>query len=418
MFMTMTPAYDVAIVGGGLAGLATALALADAGARVAIIERQSKVTRLDTAFDGRTSAISYANFRMFDRLGVGSVMREGAEPIHRILITDGRPASRPGKDGPGAFWLSFLDQELTNRPDAEPLGWMLENRTMRAALIDALEAHDAVTIHDEVSVTRHEVGGAVARLTLSHGEELVASLLVAADGAHSPLADAAGIRRLQWSYGQTALVVTVHHERPHNGIAHEYFLPSGPFAILPMTGQRASIVWTEKDTLAAALGRLDDTAYLAELTRRFGDFLGTLSLAAPRFAYPLGLSLAEELVADRLALVGDAARRIHPIAGQGFNLGLKDAAALADCVRDGLHAGLDAGDGEILARYQRWRRFDSVTMALATDVFTRLFSNDIGPVRLVRGLGMSALRHAAPARNFFTRTAGAETGDLPSLLRA
>jgi 2-octaprenyl-6-methoxyphenol hydroxylase len=411
--------HDAVIVGGGLAGLVTALSLAHYGARVALIDRESRTTRLEERFDGRTSAVAYANFRMMSRLGLGERLAPHAQPIRTIMITDGKVASLPGKGGAGPFWLQFLDTDLKGRPEGEPLGWMLENRHMRLALFEAIARHPgAIDVYDCSQVVSHTRAPSGVEVTLGDGQRLCGDLLIAADGVASGLAKAARIRRLEWSYGQSALVATIAHEKPHDAAAYEHFLPGGPFAILPLTEHRSSIVWTEKDQLARALHALDDHDFLNELNRRLGDFLGPLQLASPRWVYPLHLSMAEDFAAERLVLVGDAARKIHPIAGQGFNLGLKDAAALGQSIGEGLKAGLHAGDHEILARYQRWRRFDSVSLVASTDLFTRLYSNDIAPVRLARGLGMSALRALPVARNLFTRHAGAEIGDLPELLKA
>jgi 2-octaprenyl-6-methoxyphenol hydroxylase len=259
--------------------------------------------------------------------------------------------------------------------------------------------------------------GAVMRATLQSGEIVSAPLLVGADGRRSFVRGWAGIRTIDRAYDATALVCTVAHEKPHGGVAHEYFLPSGPFAILPLTNDRANVVWVERPEATAALLRLTDDAFLAELMRRFGPFLGEVTLEGPRFSYPLALKLAEKMIAPRIALAGDSAHGIHPIAGQGLNQGLKDVAALAECVADAVALGLDAGDATALERYQRWRRFDNVAMAAATDMFDRLFSNDIAPLRFARDVGLSIVNRIGPARRYFMRTAGGASGDLPKLLR-
>jgi 2-octaprenyl-6-methoxyphenol hydroxylase len=241
---------------------------------------------------------------------------------------------------------------------------------------------------------------------------------VGAEGQTSLVREAMGVRVVGWDYPQSGLVATVAMEQPHQGVAHEYFLPSGPFAILPLTENRASLVWTERTAAAKAAMALDAETFEAEMRRRFGDFLGEVRVIGPRFSYPLGLRVADSFVASRAALLGDAARRIHPIAGQGFNLGLKDAAALADVLAEAHGVGLDVGGLDVLERYQRWRRFDSVMLAAATDLFNRLYSNDIPPVRFARDLGMAAVDRLPFARRLFTRDAGADLGELPSLLRA
>jgi 2-octaprenyl-6-methoxyphenol hydroxylase len=226
----------------------------------------------------------------------------------------------------------------------------------------------------------------------------------------------AGVKASAWPYPQTAIVATVGHERPHKGVAHEYFLPSGPFAILPMTQNRCSIVWTERSEAAAAYLKLDDEQFLRALRDRFGEFLGPLHLAGPRFSYPLGLQFSHDFVAPRLALVGDAARSIHPIAGQGYNLAVKDAAALGEILGDAARIGLDIGSLSVLERYQRWRRFDSASLAFGTDAVNRLFSNDHPPVRLLRGAGLAAVNRVGALRRFFMRQAGGDLGRLPALM--
>ncbi|MEJ0058556.1 MAG: FAD-dependent monooxygenase [Terricaulis sp.] len=253
--------------------------------------------------------------------------------------------------------------------------------------------------------------------SLADGRHLRANLLVGADGRRSFTRDWCAIKTTGWNYPVTAIVATVVHEKPHQGVAHEYFLPSGPFAILPLTGDRANIVWAEKHGAADALLKMSKEDFLSELRLRFGDFLGALDLEGPRFGYPLSLQMAERMIDPRIALAGDAAHAIHPIAGQGLNLGLKDVAALAECIVDSISLGLDAGDVSGLERYQRWRRFDNVSMAFATDFFDRLFSNDIAPVRAARSLGLAAVNQFGPARRFFMRYAGGAAGSLPKLLR-
>ncbi|MGE3931288.1 MAG: FAD-dependent monooxygenase, partial [Hyphomonadaceae bacterium] len=253
--------------------------------------------------------------------------------------------------------------------------------------------------------------------TLADGKRLRASLLIGADGRKSFVRPWAGIRTIGWDYPVTAIVATIQHEHPHAGVAHEYFLPNGPFAILPLKGERANIVWAEPRAAADALLKMPEADFLTELAQRFGDFLGELQLEGPRFGYPLSLQLAERMIGPRVALAGDAAHGIHPLAGQGLNLGLKDVAALAECIADGVALGLDPGDVSILERYQRWRRFDNVTMALGMEFFDKMFSNDIAPLRLARRAGLAAVNAVGPARRFFMKYAGGAAGDLPKLLR-
>jgi 2-octaprenyl-6-methoxyphenol hydroxylase len=266
-------------------------------------------------------------------------------------------------------------------------------------------------------VERVAFEAAAARVALADGRILSAPLVVGAEGRGSVVRREAGIGVMGWDYPQKGVVATVALERPHAGVAYEHFLPSGPFAILPLTGQRASLVWTERNAAADALRAASPEAFGSLLQRRFGDFVGRVSALGPTFVYPLALQLAEQLTAERCALVGDAAHGIHPIAGQGLNLGLKDAAALAEIVVDAIRRGEDPGAASVLARYAAWRRFDNAALAAATDVFNRLFSNDHAAIRAVRGAGVALVNRIGPARRFFMREAGGAVGDLPRLLK-
>jgi 2-octaprenyl-6-methoxyphenol hydroxylase len=294
---------------------------------------------------------------------------------------------------------------------------MLEARHVRLALDRAVKARSSITMVQPMSVTAIARDAASVRVTLADGRVLRAPLLVGTDGRRSFLRGAVGIRTIGWDYPATAIVATIRHEKPHDGVAHEFFLPNGPFAILPLKGNRANIVWAEPRAAAEALLKMSEPDFLAELRRRFGDFLGELQLEGPRFGYPLSLQLAERMIDARVALAGDSAHGIHPLAGQGLNLGLKDCAALAECIADGVSLGLDPGDVSILERYQRWRRFDNVTMALGMEFFDKFFSNDFGPLRAARRMGLAAVNAVGPARRFFMRYAGGGAGDLPKLLR-
>ena len=264
---------------------------------------------------------------------------------------------------------------------------------------------------------RSPLHAAATVVALSDGRRLSARLVAAADGAASPLRQAAGIRTIEWRYPQTAIVTTVRHQRPHAGIAVEHFLPAGPFAILPMTGNRSSIVWTEREEFVPRLMALSDREFAVELAARFGDFLGAIEPIGPRWSYPVGLMLAERYVDRRLALIGEAAHVIHPIAGQGLNLGIRDVAALAEIVIDARRLGLDIGDDALLQRYQQWRRLDAMLLAAVTDGLNRLFSNQIGPLRLIRDLGLAAVNRLPPLKRFLMRDAMGITGDLPRLMR-
>lgn len=411
---------DIVVCGGGLAGLAGALALAQAGFEVVVLDAAPAATRLDAGFDGRASAIAYANFRMLETLGVAARLGDDVQRIEEILVTDGRAPDGLRRGGPGPAFLHFDPAELDARPDHEPLGYMVENQRMAAALSAEAEAHDGVRVLAPARVVDvlADEGGAQVRLADGAAAEAVrARLVVGADGARSAVRAAAGLRVYGWSYPQAGVVATVRCARAHQGVAHEFFLPAGPFAILPLTDNRASLVWTERREAARAAMALDDAAFEGEVGRRFGDFLGAVTVEGPRWSYPLELKVAEKFIAQRTALIGDAARRIHPIAGQGFNLGLKDVAALAEVAADAARVGLDIGGADTLARYQQWRRFDSLMLAAATDVFNRLYSNDLAPVRLVRDAGMALVNRLPAARKLFMRDAGADLGELPKLLR-
>lgn len=411
--------FDVVIAGGGLVGLSAALALAHGGFETAVVDALPAETRLADTFDGRASAVAYANFRMLDVLGCGEALKAHAQRIDDILVSDGRAPDGLRAGGPGPAFLHFDHRELGGRAEAEgePLGYMVENRRMRAALIERARAAPRVTMIAPAKVASVTLGEARGAVALEDGRVLSAPLVVGAEGRNSIVRETAGIRTIAWRYDQAGLVATVRMAAPHHGVAHEYFLPAGPFAILPLTDNRASLVWTERAAAAKAAMALGDADFQGEIRRRFGDFLGAVTVEGPRFSYPLGLEIAERFAAPRAALVGDAARRIHPIAGQGFNLGLKDAAALAEVLSDSAGLGLDIGGLDVLDRYQAWRRPDSVTMALATDAFNRLFSTDFGPVRVLRDLGIRLVDRLPLARRAFVRAAGADLGALPKLLR-
>jgi 2-octaprenyl-6-methoxyphenol hydroxylase len=315
----------------------------------------------------------------------------------------------------------FLHYDHTEVGDA-PLGHIIENRAVRTGLFDCLSAIETVRLLAPARLADVEIGIGHARARLDDGTEIEASLLVAADGKTSPLRKRMGIATAEWSYPQTGIVCTMGHERPHEGVAHERFLPSGPFAVLPMTddpkeGHRSSIVWTERAAAAPAFLALDDEAFSAELAQRFGPYLGAVQVLGERWSYPLSLMHAEKYVLPRFALVGDAAHVIHPIAGQGLNLGLRDVAALSEVLVDAHRLGLDIGAVDTLAKYQRWRRFDNMALAAVTDGLNRLFSNDIGPVQLVRDLGLAAVGRVPAAKKFFMRHAMGTVGKLPRLVR-
>jgi 2-octaprenyl-6-methoxyphenol hydroxylase len=399
---------DVLISGGGMVGLPLGLALAQGGLKTVIADAAPPAKVLDPAFDGRVSALAYASVRMLGALGVWESLAPHAQPIREILVTDGQ-AGKPASP----FSLHFDAQEV----GAEALGHIAENRHIRAALYRSVEACRNLELMAPAAVKSLTIngGGAVARL--ADGEEISAALVIAADGRESPLRAQMGVQVIGWSYPQTGIVATVEHEKPHNGVAYEHFLPSGPFAILPMTGNRSSLVWTEAKTKAPALLALDEAGFNEELSRRFGGHLGKTTSAGPRWSYPLSFHLARDFVKPRFALAGDCAHGIHPIAGQGLNLGLKDAAALAEVLLDAARLGRDIGALDTLKRYERWRRFDSFALAASTDALNRLFSNDIAPLRHLRDLGLGIVDSIGPARRFFMRHAGGDVGKLPRLMK-
>jgi 2-octaprenyl-6-methoxyphenol hydroxylase len=411
IFRTMTsdaPDADVLIAGGGLNGPVLALALARAGLSVAVIDARPPAPRSAAGFDGRAYALALGSRRLLAALGLWDRVAAEAQPILAIKAADGRPG-----EGAAPLFLHFDHAEL----EEGPMGHILEDRFLFAALQAALaETPGITTVHGD-PVVAQEAGPAGATVTLSSGRQLAGRVLVGCDGRDSGTARRAGIARTGWSYGQTALVCAIEHEHPHGGTAHQLFLPGGPLAILPLPGRRSSIVWSEREDRARTIAALPDAAFLDVLRPRFGDFLGTIALAGRRFAYPLSLSLAERLVAPRLALVGDAAHGVHPIAGQGLNLGLRDAAALAEVLTTAHRRGEDIGAPGVLERYQLWRRFDATALALGMDAVNRLFSNDNPVLRLARDLGMGAVSAMPGLRRAFIRQAAGLSGPLPELMR-
>lgn len=405
--MSNAPDSDILIVGGGLSGLPLALACAQGGLTVTVVDALDPATATDAGFDGRVSAIALASCRMLGRLGVLDHLAGQMQPINDILVSDGRL-----REGASPLFLHFDHTEIGN----EPLGNLIENRHMRIALQKAVAAQPLIRLLAPQKVA-HVAYGARVAATLGNGDKVTARLCFAADGRGSPTRKAAGIRTIGWDYGQTGIVCTVEHEVPHEGVAQEYFLPGGPFAILPMVGNRSSLVWTEKTADAKAILALNDDAFADEMRLRFGDYLGACAPVGPRWSYPLTLQLARDYVRPRLALIADAAHGVHPIAGQGLNLGLRDVAAAAEVVVDAARLGLDIGALDVLERYQRWRRFDNVALSLMMDGLNRLFSNDIAPVRLARDLGLGLVNRIGPARRLFMRHAGGVIGDLPRLLK-
>jgi len=406
---------DVIIAGAGIAGATLALALKQGGLEPLLIDPATFDSQVSATFDGRSSAIAYAAFRQWRALGVAESLEPHVQRIEQILVTDGKAPGAASARPLGAF-LRFDAAEIADRTDGEPLGYMLENRHIRAGLAQAV-AMAGITVLAPAGVASADFDARGAAVTLADGRRLRAPLVVGAEGRGSVIRTAAGIGEIGWDYRQTAVVATVRLERPHQGVAHEYFLPGGPFAILPLTGDRASLVWTESTVRGAALKAARPEVFQAHLQRRFGEFLGQVTVEGPVFTYPLSLQVAERFTAPRAALLGDAAHGVHPIAGQGLNLGLKGAAALAETVVEAARLGEDFGSEAVLERYAAWRRFDTVTLAAGMDLFVRLFSNDNPALRLARGAGMALVNRIGPARRFFMTEAGGAVGDLPRLLR-
>jgi 2-octaprenyl-6-methoxyphenol hydroxylase len=404
----MTWDADVLIAGGGLNGPALALALAQGGFKVTVVDARPAPARAEAGFDGRAYALAVASVRLLTAIGVWGAVRDKAQPILEIKASDGRAG-----EGAAPFFLHFDAAEI----EEGPMGHMLEDRFLYAAFLEAMQAAPGITLISGETVVAQEVTGSGVTVTLASGRRLTAGLLIGCDGRGSGVATRAGIKRVGWGYGQTALVTAVRHERDHGGVAQQFFMPSGPLAILPLKGgHHSSIVWSENAEVAEAIQALSDADYLEVLRPRFGNFLGEIALAGARFTYPLSLSLAERFVAPRVALVGDAAHGVHPIAGQGLNLGIRDVAALAEVLILARRRGLDVGDPVALEEYQRWRRFDATALALGMDAVNRVFSSDNPVLRLGRDLGMGLVSAMPGLRRGFIRQAAGLTGELPKLL--
>ena len=344
---------DVFIAGGGMVGLTLGVALAQGGLKVTLADPLTREKVTAPSFDGRVSALSYSSVRMYRALGLWRHLEGQAQQINDILVTDA------GLDrAPSPFSLHFDHNEA-----GEPLGYMVENRHIRAGLFAGAEAEKNLTLLSGSEAKDISVETDRAVVTLKDGREIAARVVIAADGRESRLREAMGIETVAWKYAQHGIVTTATHERPHHGVAYEHFLPSGPFAILPMLGNRSALVWTERAELAPALMELGEADFMAEIARRFGAHLGAIESVGARWSYPLRFHLARSYVRPRFALAGDAAHAIHPIAGQGLNLGFKDAAALAETILDAARLGLDFGAEDVLQRYERWRRFDNFVLA-------------------------------------------------------
>ncbi|HLN22494.1 MAG TPA: UbiH/UbiF/VisC/COQ6 family ubiquinone biosynthesis hydroxylase [Patescibacteria group bacterium] len=394
---------DVLIIGGGLVGGPLACALAGAGVSVAVVDQEDPATATAPAFDGRASAVALGPQRVLDAIGLWPGIAPHAAPIQQIRVSDGH----------SPLFLHYDHQALGD----DPFGWIVENRAIRRAVLARLPELPQARLFAPATLVELDRGTDRVTATLSDRTKIFAALVVAADGRASPIRSGAGIGITRWEYDQTAIVCTVAHERPHRDIAQEHFLPAGPFAILPLPGNRSSVVWSEKSHLAPAILAQDDAAFLVELKSRFGDFLGEISVEGPRFGYPLSLQFADAYTARRLALVGDAAHGMHPVAGQGMNMGLRDVAALAEVLVEAHRLGIDLGNAAVLESYARWRRFDNLLMLGLTDVMVRLFSNANKPLALARDLGMAAVNRLPGLKRFFMRHAMGLVGELPKLMR-
>ena len=396
---------DVIIFGGGLVGLALASALDSSGLSAIVVDPADPTPRSDAGFDGRTSAVSSSSMRMLETIGVAGHLAEAGCPIRRIAVADGL---KPGG-------LHF------DSDDDQPLGFMHENRNLRAALHARADAGKNVWLLWKSRVASVDRGDHGVVVALEDGRKLSAPLLVAADGRGSKTREAAGINIARWKYDHQAIVSVLRHERPHEHVAYEIFYPSGPFALLPMNddskGHRSAIVWSVPEQDAAGWLSLSDEDFAAEAEAAMGGFLGKIEMLAPRSSFPLGFHHAAQITAKRLALVGDAAHAIHPIAGQGLNLGFRDVAALAEVLVEGARLGLDLGDRQLLDRYQRWRSLDALSVAFATDSLTRIYGVSGGTASAIRRFGMGVVGRISPLRNKLMSEARGTSGELPLLLR-
>ena len=399
---------DIAIVGGGLNGPALALAAAQVGLRVIVLDATSHKPRKNAKFDGRAYALALASKRLLAAVGVWENVAQDAEPMLNIRVSDGHAGV-----GASPFFMDFDHAEL----EEGPMGYMVEDRHLRYALQAAMQTSPLIEYRLATRVTGQSTGPEGVTLSLANNQKITTRLLVGADGRQSGTAARAGITYTGWQYGQTALVCAVEHDRPHGGVAHQFFMPAGPMAVLPLSARRSTVVWSEKTDSAAVIKTLDDAAFLDVLQPRFGDFLGDIALTGGRFSYPLGMMIAKSYIAPNVALIGDAAHGVHPIAGQGLNAGLRDVAALIQVLSEAKQRGEDFASQPVLARYQLWRRFDATALAVVTDGFNHLFSNDNPILRLGRDLGMGMLNAMPKVRRGILREAAGLTGDLPDLMR-
>lgn len=403
---------DIIVIGAALNGLAAALALGGRRVRrpldVVVVDAKDPRCFSTNAFDGRASAITASARRMFEALGVWQAVAAEAQPMAEIIVTD---SATP--ESPRPVLLQFGESDMQGRPSSH----MIENRFLYGAMLEEALQSPQIRFAVGQPVTDYHFGTGKATVTLADGTAISAALIVAADGRNSPARQAAGINLVGWPYDQMGLVATVEHELPHNGRAEEHFTPSGPFAILPLPGNRSSLVWTARRAEGERMLSLGDGDFANELRRRFGDHLGDVRVISGRHGYPLAMFLAEDFIGQRLALAGDSAHVLHPLAGLGFNMGLRDVAALAECVHDAASLGQDIGNKAVLQRYAQWRRFDTVATAAAMDGMNRLFSNTNPVLTLLRRAGLLAVNRMGGLKSLFVKEAAGLSGDLPKLLR-
>jgi 2-octaprenyl-6-methoxyphenol hydroxylase len=397
---------DLVILGGGLVGMTLALAAASKGISSHVVDRADPAELTREGFDGRASAISTASWNLFTNIGLAPSLEPFACPIERIAVSD---QLKPGQ-------IDFV-------PEAHEgsLGRMFENRRLRLSLYEAAAAQPLISFHPGAAVLARERGAHRVSVELADGRTLTGNLMVAAEGRRSPTRDEAGLALAQWDYRHRAIVAGLVHDAPHQGTAWEIFYPAGPFALLPMRdddagNHRSALVWTIAEKDAAGTLKLGDRAFVAEVNKRMGGVLGQVTAAGPRSSYPLSFQHTARIVAERLALVGDAAHGIHPIAGQGLNLGLRDVGALVEVIAEGMRLGLEPGDAQVLARYERWRSLDSMSVALATDGLTWLFGVPGKTARAIRRLGMGGVQRLSPLKHWFMDEARGVSGALPQLL--
>ena len=393
---------DVIVIGAGLIGSAMGTALAQAGLKVDLIDATPTEYRLSKSYDGRTCAIAQGSMHVLKAIGVWQKI-DDACPILDIHVCDKG----------GRFSVHYDHKDAGN----QPFGHIVENRLLREALYGVQDAEKNLTLYQPDTVVELNQQPAFVEAVLASGKKLKAQLVLVADGKFSKTRDLLGIKTKVFEYGQTAIVCTLKHSKPHHGLAVERFMPSGPFAMLPMTNDRTNLVWAESDEMAARMLELDEKEVIKEIQKRVGDHLGEIELTGPRYSYPLKLIHAERYTDHRVALIGDSAHAIHPIAGQGANLGYRDVAVMAELLTEHAKLGLDLGGADVLDHYQQWRRYDTVTMTAVTDALNRLFSNDLRPFKIARDLGLGVVDQIMPLKQFLMRDAMGMTGDLPAMMR-